>query len=184
MHLPLVAAALTFTTLAACAAPRAALVGGTLLAAGGGLAFGAAETRPVNRDENVFGGGGRAIVELIGLAAVVVGGGLALGGVGGLLEEPPPPPPPRPVDMTAANLTNTQLAGPTEIATGPSTSRTVTVRFALGEQLTTQLGVESHTGHCSAASATAHRLARIDPARLRALVEHDQAVASCLDHKM
>lgn len=165
-----VALAAALAVLPNCAAPRAGLVAGAVTAvAGSALIYSAShkETEPFNV---------AAPLEIVaegtaGALLITAGAALVIGGLIGLAQEHDETKPP-----AAAPLREERIAAPSFAPPGSATAA-LNGRVA---QLSSQLQVEARAGHCTAATAIARRLASLDADHVTALVERDDAVASCI----
>lgn len=153
-----------------CAAPRAGLVAGAVTAVAGGALLYSASHKDSERFDvvtplEIVAEGTAGELLLAAGAALMVGGLIGLGQEYAATEKAAPAP--LPVEPIAAP----RMAPP------GSATAALNGRVA---QLSWQLHVEARAGHCVAATEIARRLGSLDADQLTALVERDDAVASCV----
>jgi hypothetical protein len=180
MSLRLVAAALAFTTLTACAIPRTAIVTGAVTAVAGGMLLSDSQSSPqrdpYNTPAKLVDGAVSATQALLGTMVLLVGAGLITSGAVGLgMEREPALAPLAQVPAIDAPIRPTTL--------DPAGSATA-VLSARAEQLASQISIESRAGHCGTATAAARRLAVLDRSRLIALIDRNPAISSCVAYRM
>jgi hypothetical protein len=176
-----------------CIYPRAAIGTGAVGLIVGGVVVSAVSSEPPPCENEPIDPGGVCAIGavasagisaagyLLGGVLLTTGAALVISGLVGLSQDSQPPAGTRPATRAAPRQPIAPVVE-VEVPAAPPDDGALQPRTP--DQLGVQLAIAARAGHCEAAAAIAHRLAKIDAARVFALGAHDPNIARCLAHRM